>query len=91
MFNIMIGDYKRKTDEELIALVNAYMEKYPNATRNKIITYSAGNPTRVRDLAKKGLINLPPPLPSGSKSNWARHFSLASENNAKRTGMKYNV
>ena len=87
----MIGDYKRKTDEQIIALVNAYMKKFPNATRNKIINESAGNPTRVRELGKKGLIKLPDPLPSGSKSNWARYFKYASENNAKRTGMKYNV
>lgn len=52
---------------------------------------AAGNPTRVRELGKKGLIKLPPALPAGSKSNWNRYFSLASENNAKRTGMKYNV
>lgn len=87
----MIGDYKKRTDEELIAMVNAYMEKYPNASRNKIILNSAGNPSRVRELGKKGLIKLPPPLPAGSKSNWAKYFSLASENNAKRQGMKYNV
>ena len=82
---------KVKTDEELIAIVNAYMEKHPNASRNTIILHSAGNPTRVRELGKRGLIKLPAPLPKGSNSNWNRYFSLASENNAKRTGMKYNV
>ena len=87
----MIGDYRRKTDEEFIEMVNAYMEKYPNASRNKIVINATGNPTRVRELAKQGLIELPPALPAGSKSNWAKHFRYASENNAKRTGMKYNV
>ena len=87
----MIGDYKRKTDAEIIEMVNDYMEKYPSASRNKIILNATGNPTRVRELGKQGLINLPPALPAGSKSNWAKYFKYASENNAKRTGMKYNV
>ena len=87
----MIGNYKRKTNEELIEMINAYMEKFPNASRNKIIQYATGNPNRVRELEKLGLITLPKPLPSGSKSNWARYFSLVSENNSKRQGMKYKV
>ena len=87
----MIGNYQKKTDEEFIMLIKAYMQKYPNAGRNKIVLHSTGNPTRVRELAKKGLIKLPDPLPSGSNSNWAKHFKYASENNAKRYGMKYNV
>lgn len=87
----MILGYKKKTDEEFIALVKAYMEKYPNASRNKIVLHSTGNPSRVRELEKQGLITLPAPLPSGSKSDWAKHFKYASENNAKRHGMKYNI
>ena len=87
----MIDNYQKKTDEEFIALVKAYMEKYPNASRNKIVLHSTGNPTRVRELEKRGLITLPKALPSGSKSDWAKYFKYASENNAKRIGMKYNV
>ena len=87
----MNSNYKRKTDEEFIEMIHAYMARYPNASRNKIVMNATGNPTRVRELEKRGLITLPKPLPSGSKSNWARYFSLASENNAKRQGMKYNV
>ena len=87
----MVANYKVKTDEQIIELVNAYMQKYPSATRNKIILNATGSPTRVRELAKKGLIKLPDPLPNGSNSNWAKYFSYASENNAKRNGIKYNV
>ena len=87
----MVGDYRRKTNEEFIEMINAYREKYPNASRNKIIQHATGNPTRVRELEKQGLITLPKPLPSGSKSDWAKYFSLASENNSKRQCMKYNV
>jgi hypothetical protein len=87
----MILGYKKKTDEQMIELVNAYMQRYPNASRNKIIQHATGNPTRVRELEKRGLITLPAPLPSGSKSDWAKYFKYVSENNAKRTGMKYNV
>jgi rRNA pseudouridine-1189 N-methylase Emg1 (Nep1/Mra1 family) len=87
----MVADYKKKTDEELIAIVNKYMEDHPNANRNHIILHAHGNHQRIRDLDKKGLINLPKALPKGSNSNWAKYFSYASESNAKRTGMKYNV
>ena len=87
----MILGYRKKTDEEMIELVNAYMQKYPNASRNQIILHSTGNSSRVRKLEKQGLIKLPASLPSGSKSSWAKHFKYASENNAKRHGMKYNV
>ena len=82
---------KVKTDEELIAMVNKYMEDHPNASRNHVVLHSTGCAERVRKLAKEGKIKLPAPLPKGSNSNWARYFSLASENNAKRTGMKYSV
>lgn len=82
---------KVKTDEQIIQAVNEYKEKYPNATRNQIVLYATGSAERVRKLAKEGKIELPPALPKGSNSNWNRYFSLASENNAKRTGMKYNV
>jgi hypothetical protein len=87
----MILGYRKKTDEEMIELVNAYIQKYPNASRNQIILHSTGNSSRVRKLEKQGLITLPTPLPSGSKSGWAKHFKYASKNNPKRHEMKYNV
>ena len=55
----MVADYKKKTDEELIAIVNKYMGDHPNASRNHIILHAHGNHQRIRDLDKKGLINLP--------------------------------
>ena len=77
----------KKTDEQLIEAVNQYMEKYPNATRNHIVLHATGSATRVRELAKQGLIK----LPKGSNSNWNRYFSLTSETNSSRKGMKYSV
>ena len=50
-------DYKKKTDEELIAIVNKYMEDHPNASRNHIILHSHGSHQRIRDLDKQGLIS----------------------------------
>lgn len=82
---------KVKTDEELIAIVNKYMEEHPNASRNHIILHSHGSHQRIRELDKKGLIKLPKALPKGSNSNWARYFSVASETNPSRKGMKYSV
>jgi hypothetical protein len=81
----------KKTDEQLIEAVNEYMEKYPNATRNQIVLHATGSAERVRRLDKQGLIKLPKALPKGSNSNWNKYFSVASETNAKKQGMKYNV
>jgi hypothetical protein len=71
--------YKRYTDEELIAQVNQYIEDHPNVGRNHIIMHASGCTERVRKLAKEGKINLPKPMPSGSKSSWAKHFKYARE------------
>lgn len=69
---------KVKTDEELIAIVNKYMQDYPNATRNTIVLNSSGNHNRIRELDKRGLIKLPPALPKGSGSSWGRYFYIQS-------------
>jgi len=45
---------KVKTDEQLIEMVNQYMEKYPTATRNQVVLHATGNATRVRSLDKRG-------------------------------------
>jgi hypothetical protein len=71
---------KSRTDEELIALVNQYMEKYPDAPRNKIILNSTGSQGRVRDLDKRGLIKLPKALPRGTGSSWGKYFYIDSRN-----------
>jgi len=71
---------KVKTDEELIALVNQYMEKYPNATRNQIVLHATGSQGRVRDLDKRGLIKLPKALPRGTGSSWGKYFYIDSRN-----------
>jgi hypothetical protein len=81
----------KKTDEQIIEEVNQYMEKYPNATRNQVVLYATGSAIRVRGLAKKGLIKLPPPLPKGANTNWNGYINTSSETNTKRQGMKYNV
>ena len=65
-----------KTDEELIAIVNKYMEDHPNAGRNHIIIHSHGNHQRIRDLDRKGLISLPKAQPRGDA--WRRYFYIQS-------------
>lgn len=69
--------YKRYTDEELIEIVTKYMEEHPNVGRNHVINHASGCTERVRKLAKEGKIKLPDPMPSGSKSNWAKYFKYA--------------
>ena len=80
------------TNEQLIEIVNKYMEEHPNAGRNHVILHAFGNHVRVRELDKQGLITLPKPMPTGSNSNWARHFNIDRVKvNTSKTGMKYNV
>jgi hypothetical protein len=69
--------YQRVTDEELIAIVHKYIEEHPTVGRNHVINHASGCTERVRKLAKEGKINLPKPMPSGSKSNWAKYFKYA--------------
>jgi hypothetical protein len=71
-------EYQRTTDEQIIEAVNRYMETYPNASRNQIILYATGKADRVRNLAKEGKISLPKPMPSGSKSYYAKSFKYAN-------------
>lgn len=67
---------KMKTDEELIAIVNQYMEDHPNAGRNHVILHSHGNHHRVRELDRKGLISLPKAQPKGGM--WRKYFYIQS-------------
>jgi hypothetical protein len=73
----MVSDYKKKTDEELIAIVNQYMEDYPNAGRNHIILHANGNHKRIRELDKQGLISLPKAQPRGGV--WRKYFYIQSK------------
>jgi hypothetical protein len=72
----MVSDYKKKTDEELIAIVNQYMEDHPNAGRNQVILNSHGSHQRIRELDKKGLISLPKAQPRGG--TWRKYFYIQS-------------
>jgi hypothetical protein len=72
----MVSDYKKKTDEELIAIVNQYMEDHPNAGRNHIILHAHGSHHRIRELDKKGLISLPKAQPKGGV--WRKYFYIQS-------------
>ena len=76
MFVLMVSDYKKKTDEELIAIVNQYMEDHPNAGRNQVILNSHGSHQRIRELDKKGLISLPKAQPRGG--TWRKYFYIQS-------------
>jgi proline dehydrogenase len=72
----MVSDYKKNTDEELIAIVNQYMEDHPNAGRNHIILHAHGNHQRIRELDKQGLISLPKAQPKGG--TWRKYFYIQS-------------
>jgi hypothetical protein len=74
----MSANQKVKTDEQLIEMINQYMEKYPNAGRNHIVLHATGNPHRVRDLDKRGLVKLPKALPRGTGSSWGKYFYIQS-------------
>ena len=71
-----MNNIKVKTDEELIAIVNKYMEDRPNAGRNQVILNSHGSHQRIRELDKKGLISLPKAQPRGGV--WRKYFYIQS-------------
>ena len=71
-----MNNTKMKTDEELIAIVNQYMEDHPNAGRNQVILNSHGNHQRIRELDKQGLISLPKAQPRGGM--WRKYFYIQS-------------
>lgn len=77
MFVLMGANNIIKSDEELIAIVNKYMEDHPNAGRNTIILNSHGNNRRIRELDKKGLIKLPKAQQRGRA--WRRYFYIQSQ------------
>jgi len=68
--------HKANTDEELIVIVNKYMEDCPNAGRNQVILNSHGNHQRIRELDKQGLISLPKAQPRGGV--WRKYFYIQS-------------
>ena len=74
---VLMSRHKANTDEELITIVNKYMEDHPKAGRNKVILNSHGSHQRIRELDKKGLISLPKALPKGSV--WGKYFYIQSQ------------
>jgi hypothetical protein len=73
---VLMSRFKANTDEELIAIVNQYMEDHPNAGRNQVILNSHGSHQRIRELDKKGLISLPKAQPKGGV--WRKYFYIQS-------------
>ena len=71
-----MSNLKVKSDEELIAIVNKYMEEHPNAGRNHVILHSHGNHQRIRELDKQGRISLPKAKPRGDM--WRKYFYIQS-------------
>ena len=65
---------KKRTKEELAEVVNEYMKKYENTTRNKIKTATGINNRRLDELDALGLIKLPPKIKSGMHSSTWRWY-----------------
>ena len=72
----MGANNRGKSDEELIAIVNKYMEDHPNAGRTHITLHAYPNQERIRELHRKGLIKLPPAQKRGIA--WRRYFYIQS-------------
>ena len=51
--------YKRLTDEELIAKINAYLAKFPNVSKTKLLANIGSSYDRIIGLEKEGKIKLP--------------------------------
>jgi hypothetical protein len=75
MFNmISTPAYKRISDEELIAKINAYLEKYPNASRSKLMSNIGSSHDRIVGLEKEGKIILP--TKRTSTNAWSQNFKF---------------
>ena len=63
---ILMSEYRRLTDEQIIQNVMEYVTKFPNANRNNILKYTLGCHTRKRELEKQGKLMLPKAQPVGN-------------------------
>ncbi len=62
---------KARAPEELAKIVNDYIDKYPNTTRNKIKIATSINNYKLEELEQLGLIKLPDRVkPGGHSSTW---------------------
>jgi predicted PolB exonuclease-like 3'-5' exonuclease len=64
----------KRTDQELAKIVNDYIEKYPNTTRNRIKIATDINNYKLEDLEALGLIKLPKKVKPGSHSKTWRFY-----------------
>ncbi|NDB59057.1 hypothetical protein EB001_11460 [bacterium] len=65
---------KKRTKEELAEVVNEYMQKYENTTRNRIKMATGINNRRLDELEALGLIKLPPKIKPGMHSTTWRWY-----------------
>lgn len=61
---------QKKSDEEVAKVINDYMEKYPDTTRNKIKLATGIHNHKLEYLDSIGLIRLPPKLKAGMNTPW---------------------
>jgi len=62
---------KGRPPEELAKIINDYIDKYPNTTRNRIKIATSINNYKLEELEKMGLINLPEKVrPGGHSTTW---------------------
>jgi predicted glycosyltransferase len=64
--------YKRFTDEQVVANIVEYMNKFPNASRYTVIKNCISSEERIRKLEKQGKVVLPKPQKRGEM--WRRNF-----------------
>lgn len=65
---------QKRTYEELAKIVNDYMAKYENTTRNRIKIATGINNRKLDELEQLGLIKLPPRVKAGMNSKTWRWY-----------------
>ena len=78
--------YKRISDEELVAKINTYLEKYPNASRSKLITNIGSSHDRIVGLEKEGKVKLP--TKRVSNNAWSQNFQFMGKELGKQYGRR---
>ena len=61
---------QKRTDEELAKIINDYMEKYQDTTRNRIKLATGIHNHKLEYLESIGLVKLPPKLKAGMNTPW---------------------
>ena len=79
-------NYKRISDEALIARINEYLTKFPNVSRSKLFENIGSSYDRITGLEKEGKVTLP--QKRGVNYAWSRQFNILGKEQGRIYGRR---